>query len=187
MYKVFVNDSPLIFSNEDKLQEFDINSGANQLVVYANSVIHGDANQMIHHVFKNYKWIVAAGGVVCNEKNQVLIIKRLGKWDLPKGKLEKGETVALCAKREVEEECNVTGLKIINELQSTFHTYEHKDKQVLKRTYWYEMTCGANQELIPQTEEGIEEIIWIDKSQLKQYMAESYNSLKFLIDSYLGG
>ena len=83
--------------------------------------------------------IEAAGGLVFNKDGHILMIFRNGKWDLPKGKLEIGESVEECAKREVEEECGIYGLDIIEKLLDTYHTYKLKGNKILKKTYWYKM------------------------------------------------
>ena len=84
-----------------------------------------------------YTLIEAAGGIVYNNQDELLMIFRNGKWDLPKGKLEQGETKQQCAIREVEEECGVSGLNIINQVQNTYHTYFDNDASILKTTYWF--------------------------------------------------
>ena len=109
------------------------------------------------------------------------MIYRLNKWDLPKGKLEKGEDIPTCAIREVEEECNVDGLTIVKELESTYHCYFHKNKWVLKRTYWFKMKTEYTGKLIPQTEEGIEKVTWLAKSDWDTIFDNTYNSIKEVI------
>ncbi len=96
------------------------------------------------------------------------MIHRLGMWDLPKGKIEAGETPKKAAIREVKEECGIGKLKITKELPSTYHTYEMKGKKYLKRTFWYEMMCHDDSPLIPQVEEHIDEAKWMTKSALKK-------------------
>ena len=83
----------------------------------------------------DYSLIEAAGGVVYNNDNKYLMIFRNGKWDLPKGQLDQNESIKECAIREVEEECGISGLNILNALQDTYHTYEIKGRKILKRTY----------------------------------------------------
>jgi len=186
MYKVFVKDRPLIFRKNDETTNIDEAKLCHlDELVDKFPVITGEINHNLHHFFSEFKWIVAAGGIVLNEYAEVLVIRRNGLWDLPKGKLEKGESVKTCGMREVEEECGVSGLKIIKELPSTFHTYYHKGKDVLKRTYWYEMECDKNQHLIPQTEEGIDKVEWVSKHKLLPLMKSGYASLHDLILKYL--
>ena len=95
-------------------------------------------------------------------------IYRLGKWDLPKGKLDKGETVEAAAIRECEEECGIKNLKIEQQLSSTYHIYKYKGKLALKQTYWFYMTTNYEKPLKPQTEENIEDVKWFTKEKIKE-------------------
>lgn len=130
-----------------------------------------------------FKVIEAAGGLVKNKKGEYLFIFRNGKWDLPKGKIEKGEGIKKAAIREVEEECGVSKLKIEKELESTYHTYHVEEKAILKRTYWFEMLCEDESKLVPQTEEGITEVKWISKKDLQQVNDNTYDSIKEVMKS----
>jgi 8-oxo-dGTP pyrophosphatase MutT (NUDIX family) len=146
--------------------------------------LYGENTEVIWKDFlSRYKLIEAAGGLVKNEKEEILFIFRRGKWDLPKGKLEKGESIKECAIREVEEECGIKHLKIIRELPSTFHTYELKGKAVLKRSYWYEMTAPGDQKLVPQVEEDITEIKWINKRELPKVLKNCFSSIAEVINN----
>jgi 8-oxo-dGTP pyrophosphatase MutT (NUDIX family) len=120
--------------------------------------------------------ILAAGGLVINNRNELLMIFRRGKWDLPKGKLDDGETIEACALREVQEE---TGLKKINLGQLvgiTFHEYfnTYTQKQTLKETHWYKMQVSGDEALVPQTEEQIELIEWVAKDAMADKLTNSY-------------
>ncbi len=125
-----------------------------------------------------FKVIEAAGGLVKNKKGEYLFIFRNGKWDLPKGKIEKGEGIKTAAIREVEEECGVSKLKITKELESTYHTYHVEEKAILKRTYWFEMFCEDESQLVPQLEEGITQVKWLSKNDLQQVLDNTYESIK---------
>ena len=128
--------------------------------------------------FKNqFKYIEAAGGLVFNPKNEILTIHRLGKWDLPKGKVEDGETIDEAALREVEEECGISNLNLEEELPSTYHTYWMNNKWMLKRSYWFKMTYSGNEKLVPQTEEDIEKVSWLASNQLDEFKADTYASI----------
>jgi 8-oxo-dGTP pyrophosphatase MutT (NUDIX family) len=122
--------------------------------------------------------IEAAGGLVKNKKGEYLFIFRNGKWDLPKGKIEKGESIKTAAIREVQEECGVNELNIVKELSSTYHIYFIEKKAILKRTYWFEMICKDDFKLVPQTEEGITEVKWMDAKKLKQVYDNTFESIK---------
>jgi len=128
----------------------------------------------------DYSLIEAAGGLVYNDNNQILMILRNKKWDLPKGKLEQNESIKECAIREVEEECGVSGLSILNALEDTYHTYKLEGKKILKRTYWFTMHTDFKGALMPQTEEGIAEVIWVDKENISKKLDNSFGNIKEL-------
>ena len=128
-----------------------------------------------------YILIEAAGGLVYNSKNQLLMIFRSGKWDLPKGKLEVGENIQDCAIREVEEECGVNNLQIVSQPQSTYHTYEIKGKAILKRTYWFKMNTNYTHELIPQIKEGITKVEWVYEKDISKKLENSFGIIKDLL------
>jgi 8-oxo-dGTP pyrophosphatase MutT (NUDIX family) len=131
---------------------------------------------------KNFKYIEAAGGLVFNEKKELLVIVRRGKYDLPKGKKEKNEHIPTTAIREVEEECGVSGLKIISPLPSTFHIYPLKNKHVLKQTFWYKMEA-TSQKLSPQTEEEITHTEWMPTSEIDKFKSNTFPTLLELLAS----
>ena len=121
--------------------------------------------------------VEAAGGLVFNKHGDILMIFRNGKWDLPKGKLELGESVEECAIREVEEECGVSGLEIESELSKTYHTYNLHESDILKNTYWFLMTTESEQKLTPQTEEGISDVKWCSEKEVEDNLNNSYPSI----------
>ena len=112
----------------------------------------------------SFLYIEAAGGFIERDK-RFLFIHRLGKWDLPKGKLEKKETIENAAIRECEEECAIKNLKIVKQLASTFHIYPFKTGYVLKQTYWFYMKTNYAEKLKPQTEENIDEVKWFSENK----------------------
>jgi 8-oxo-dGTP pyrophosphatase MutT (NUDIX family) len=140
-------------------------------------LIVGDSSEILKQIKKQFIHIKAAGGLVLNKKNEVLLIKRLGKWDLPKGKLEVGETKPIGAIREVEEECGITGVKIFKKLKTSYHVYPYKNRWALKTSYWYWMTYEGNEKLIPQAEENITEAIWVDFKTLNIDALETYPAI----------
>lgn len=132
-----------------------------------------------------FKRIEAAGGIVRNRKSEYLFIRRLGVWDLPKGKLHRTEPVEKGALREVKEETGLTGLLITKRLPSTFHIYtDKKGNAVLKETYWFEMMCHHDQKLVPQLEEDITEVKWFAADELDIPAQNTYASLKLLLSNY---
>lgn len=114
---------------------------------------------------KAFKVIYAAGGLI-KKDDAYLFIYRLKKWDLPKGKIDMGESPEEAAIRECEEECAITQLSITKELPSTFHIYEYKGDYALKQTFWYAMNTKHTGNLIPQLEENIERVEWFNKEQI---------------------
>jgi 8-oxo-dGTP pyrophosphatase MutT (NUDIX family) len=131
--------------------------------------------------FKHFELIKAGGGLVKNENDEILMIFRRGKWDLPKGKLDEGETLEECAKREVEEETGLHQLTLIKPLLITYHTYHLFGKHNLKETHWYLMKAGGNEKLIPQTEEEISEIVWVKKENLKNYLDNTFPTIETVL------
>jgi len=130
-----------------------------------------------------FKVINAAGGIVVKD-DQVLMIYRLKKWDFPKGKLDKKESFKNAAVREVEEE---TGLKVAlsHKVCTTWHTYTFRKKRILKCTKWYAMDCLSDKKMAPQKEENIDKVEWFTKRQIKKALSDSYNSIRFVWESYL--
>ncbi|WP_298061933.1 NUDIX hydrolase [uncultured Rikenella sp.] len=122
--------------------------------------------------------VEAGGGLVASPRDEVLMIFRNGRWDLPKGKLEPNEEIAECAVREVEEECGVSGLKLGKLLTRTYHLYEMYGKWMLKRTTWFAMRHDGDGELVPQTEEGITDIRWIAPDNLCSYVENTYPTIR---------
>lgn len=135
--------------------------------------------------FSNEKKIIAAaGGMVYNEKNELLMMFRRGQWDMPKGKIDDGETFDACALREVEEETGLSGIKLFEALQITYHTYEYKGNTVLKPSHWFKMTCSGEQTLVPQVEEDITELRWVDKLEAEKLIKNAYPSIREMVQKY---
>lgn len=129
---------------------------------------------------KHFKVIRAAGGIVFNEAGQLLLIKRLGKWDLPKGKLERGEDQRLAALREVHEECGLNFLGILRKFGNTYHVYNLKGRWILKKCAWYRMIAWGDASVQPQVEEDITEVRWVDKEFILSDTFDTYESLEEL-------
>lgn len=124
-----------------------------------------------------YDFVKAAGGVVMDEHGRLLAIRRLGRWDLPKGKVEKGEDTEAAALREVQEECGIQQLELVAPLTRTWHTYLRNGKHHLKRTDWYHMRSSSAEVLVPQAEEDIQEVKWVDRNEAVLVKADTYASL----------
>ena len=127
--------------------------------------------------WKKFTIVKAAGGLIENEKNELLMIFRRGKWDLPKGKLDDGETLEQCAIREVKEETGLVKIKLLASLLTTFHTYHEGSKFILKESSWYKMKADSQQILQPQTDEGILEIKWVTLAGAKKLFPRSFPSV----------
>jgi 8-oxo-dGTP pyrophosphatase MutT (NUDIX family) len=132
------------------------------------------------------KKIIAGGGVVVNEKNQVLFIYRRKKWDLPKGKLDPGEDIKACAIREVMEETGIRNLTIGNLIIVTTHGYEENGLNMQKETHWFEMKASTidNSTLTPQLEEDIEKIEWVSLENLEEYLSGTYTTIQQVLNSW---
>jgi len=203
MYEVFINDKLVKFLSENNLGK----KSPNALVVKAISrkmlkenfsvfLKSGSFDSLVFHCDKNpdkyfkdfislFWYFEAAGGVIRNQANERLFIYRFGKWDLPKGKIEKGESPAEAALREVIEETGLSAPEILNELPSTYHIYKFKGRKALKRTYWYSMIYHGTDQPVPQTEEGITEAKWFIPDDYKTIQLNTYASLLGLIEADL--
>ncbi len=151
---------------------------------HAGVLLHDNLAELKKAFFKIFTPIEAAGGMVQNDKNELLFIYRLAKWDLPKGKVETGEELAACALREVEEETGVRHLKLQYKMGETYHTYSAYGKHFLKTTHWYYMTCSSNQTLVPQTEEDISAIKWVLPESIAEQLNNTYPSIRDILSAF---
>ena len=145
--------------------------------VHAGVFLHPDLEELKKAFFKKFVMIQAAGGLVENENGEWLLIYRRGKWDLPKGKLDKGEKLDACAVREVEEETGLKKVKLLQPLCLTWHTYYEGTKFILKESHWYKMKVSGSQTLVPQTEEDILEVKWVKPTGIDEYLGLSFPSV----------
>ena len=192
MYKVFVNDVPIILSTQENTGShyFNINIKKAKIKKLIHKVetgelhyinlYHKKEHKLLKHLKKKLKVIVAGGGLVYNSKKEILFIYRNKKWDLPKGKAEKGENIEETAIREVEEETQVQGLEIVRFLQTTYHIINRKGKYKLKETHWYEMKTDFEGELIPEASEGIKKAKWKNFEKSQKALLKSYANIKLL-------
>lgn len=145
----------------------------NTIIVYTDNT-----NKTLDVFVSQFKLIQAGGGFVTNENGEYLFIFRRGKWDLPKGKLDKGETIAECALREVKEETGLKDVSLHDHLCNTYHAYHEKGKFILKQSVWYNMTCKNGQKLTPQTEEDILDIKWLAPNAWQSILDNTFPSIK---------
>lgn len=125
------------------------------------------------------KRIVAAGGIVINQLNEILFIYRYSKWDLPKGHLENGETMEECALREVKEETGLHNVSITRFIGKTQHEYfdNYLNAEAIKETNWFEMSGDKNEALQPLTQENIEWARWVSPKGVHFYLKNSYQNI----------
>ena len=151
--------------------------------IYSITITLKRFKYVLKQVKKMFKIIKAGGGVVKNNNDQILFIYRLKKWDLPKGKLDKGETIRECAKREVEEETKVK-VNLKQKIISTWHTYTRNKKFILKKTTWFTMDCVDDSKMKPQKKEKIEKVEWMNNSTIKEILLNSYKTLNHVMIEY---
>jgi len=149
---------------------------------HAGIIWNEDLEKLKKSFFKHFTQVTAAGGVVENEKGDVLLIFRRGKWDLPKGKLDKGETIEQCALREVMEETGLANVELKQLITITYHTYDEFGKHILKDSHWFKMNVNGKQQLTPQTEEDISELKWVKKKELSNYLNNTFPSIKDVLE-----
>ncbi len=124
----------------------------------------------------------AAGGIVKDEKENILFIKRFEKWDLPKGKIEKGETTEEAAIREVEEECGIENLELLSENKTTYHIFPRKNQFCLKISYWFDMKTTYKGKLTPQIEEDIIEVVFKNSTEIEEALQNTYANIQLLFE-----
>lgn len=201
MYKVFFNDR-VVFLNTpvDKLLFndglfFEVSSAKDFPKIWSvfindvqnrNLILTAQSDEFLQSIFiSNFKLIEAAGGLVFNHQHQLLCIERRGKWDLPKGKIDKGETKGGAALREVEEETGLTGVVITGFNTTTWHVYQspyHQGRWVLKPTYWFNMYYGGNERPVPQIKEDIVKACWFSIAELDMVKQNTYASLLSILN-----
>lgn len=141
--------------------------------------------ETVKDVIKDHFKVVKAGGGIVEKDDKILMIYRLKRWDLPKGKLKKKENSREGAKREVEEECNIK-VEVKDKICTTWHSYSRKGNKYLKKTNWYRMTCTNDKNMQPQVEEDIQEVKYIDKKEAEKLLKKSYKSIAAVYDIYTG-
>ncbi len=133
----------------------------------------------------NFTEVVAAGGVVSNDKSRLLMIHRNGRWDLPKGHWEEGETIEECAVREVEEETGISNITLGDKICETLHAYSMHGRWEIKTTHWYAMQSSDDSELKPQTEEGIDKAKWCKRDKIAKKLKDSFPTIQHVMECYL--
>lgn len=202
-YKVYFANRPVIFTQEADAASSEADarmcakfksSGKLDVVAIETAIASGsreiqiacsDVEKSWQSFFDQFEFVQAAGGVVRRDDGKILFIFRNGKWDLPKGKVEEGESIDEGALREVEEECSIQQLELVAPLCTTWHTYIQKGDHMLKATAWYMMNYHGTKDPKPQVEEGITETRWLAIDQLDLVRANTYPSVIDVIDALL--
>lgn len=192
MYKVFVKDVAIIVtSNRDLFSDYEVFSlkdvdllkvikkiekgKLKKVLLYSKS-----EKKLLKRLHKKLPLVKAGGGLAVNKNNEFLFIHRNGKWDLPKGKANRFETMRQTAKREVKEETGVKKLKIIEKLGRTYHVFNRKSLLKLKLTHWYLMESNYDGPLNPQLDEGINQAVWLNQQKATEALKTSYSNIKEL-------
>jgi 8-oxo-dGTP pyrophosphatase MutT (NUDIX family) len=202
MYKVHFENRFIIISPEpDRLQKYglfhkfhDTNelykliSGFQADKEISSINIYGPDIKFIWKIFRIYfTEVEAAGGLIKHSSGKYLFIEKNGKWDLPKGHIEQGESPETCALREVHEECGITDHKIIKAIEPSYHTYMWEGISYLKKTHWFLMSYDGEIVYSPQTEEGITRVVWLNPDEISEIKSTAWLSLTDLINlSILG-
>tara|TARA_R110002073_G_scaffold16539_3_gene63332 strand:- start:6369 stop:6950 length:582 start_codon:yes stop_codon:yes gene_type:complete len=193
MYKVFVNDKPIILTSElsaDKLYKtyplkyVDLPKVVRDLkrkTIKGVSLYHKNEEKLLNKFLKKFPNVIAGGGKVYNDKGKVLFIYRNEKWDLPKGRIEGKESIEEGAIREVEEETGVKGLTITKPLETTYHIFKRNGRYKIKITYWFEMYTTYDGKLKPETSEGITKVKWLGKKKQAKALRNSYANIRTLL------
>jgi 8-oxo-dGTP pyrophosphatase MutT (NUDIX family) len=159
--------------------DFEVESTDELKIIFGDTV-----DQLFARFISNKIIIEAAGGMIFNDENKLLMMFRNGQWDMPKGKLDDGESIEDCALREVEEETGLSSLQMKQKLQITYHTYKIGNQQVIKPSHWFLMNFFGNELPTPQTDEGITEIKWIDKSEVSSLLDLMYPSIREMVETH---
>lgn len=193
MYKVFINDKPIILTNKVeqetnfknyKLKTVNIEKAIKKLQqkdIQSIRLVGKNKDKLLKRFLKLLPNVIAGGGKVYNTEGDILFIYRNNKWDLPKGKAESKETIDKTAIREVEEETGVKGLEITKPLEMTYHIFKRSGKYRIKITYWFEMKTNYDGLLSPQENEGITKVKWLNPKQITKAMENSYANIKELM------
>lgn len=196
MYKVFINDKPIILTDSLFVEsDFDFQNYKNTII---SEIIHklqkGSIKGMIlfctnlqeswNNFKSHFKVITAAGGLVMNEEKEFLFIYRGNKWDLPKGKIEKGESIDEAALREVSEECGISQLVLKKFLLKTYHIFFQKNQEILKETHWFLMDTTIKYKLSPQIEEGISIAAFKNSEDSIKALENTYRNIHLVFDNF---
>ena len=201
--KIFVDESPIYITDElsaelkkksnddDVLFITDMNKIIVDTILVALKTDKKEVIILVDNIdhakdifFTHFINIEAAGGIVQNEKKEILFIFRRGKWDLPKGKIENDETPEICAAREIEEETGVKNLILKHKIGETYHIYKENETMILKTSHWFYFISNEQQDTAAQTEEDISEVKWIHTRSIKEPMANTYQNIRDILSVF---
>ena len=168
---------PCVKRDDERLDEcFALLCEGNDVWVHGN---HG-IRHLHEYLSTHFRFVKAAGGVVEAPDRELLAIFREGQWDLPKGMVESGETLARAALREVEEETGILKASVKNLIMKTYHIYDKYGGWHLKQTSWFSMYTADKQTAVPQREEGITEAVWLPREECLRRLDQSFASLRLV-------
>jgi 8-oxo-dGTP pyrophosphatase MutT (NUDIX family) len=203
MYKIYFNNKPLFITNEITkeleellhheetvlIDEFNVHTVKAMLhemevsKIRAGVFLHDDVEAVLKAFKKKFVLVKAGGGLIHTKDDDLLLIFRRGKWDLPKGKLDDDEDLETCAVREVNEETGLENVKIERPLSITYHTYHQDGKHILKESHWFLMKAKKQNNLSPQLEEDIHRCEWVLIDQLSTYMENTHASILDVVNA----
>ncbi len=195
MYTIFKNDTPIILTDDVKnlkqnhivhwkdLSQENLLDDKSLSAKKEILIFHHDLKTLWLEFSQHFEVIEAAGGIVRNRDNELLFIYRFDKWDLPKGKIEPGESQEMAAIREVKEECGFGQIELGRALSTTYHIYKENNKEILKITHWFNM-YSDDRDLKPQVEEGITAIRWIKETDTELVLHNTYPNIQLLLKAY---
>ena len=193
MLQIFYKEKPIIISNNktdlnnslivdlELLENIDIIKLLNKKNINSIGILTENQKSILSVFMNKFPEITAAGGKVINQNSEILFIYRNKKWDLPKGKAEKNESISQTALREVIEETGIKNLSIIKPLEKTYHIFKRRNNHYLKSTYWFEMYSDYKGKFKPQKKEGISRVEWIPVENLELILTKCYSNIRFLL------
>jgi 8-oxo-dGTP pyrophosphatase MutT (NUDIX family) len=198
MYKVFIDHKPVVFISKDELSTKSQHLVEEQFVSIRKTIkpllkkcsiddplffVADDPEQAFKAVFSDHIKIKAAGGLV-RRKEKYLLIKRNGMWDIPKGRIDKGEKKKEACIREIAEECGIQGHLIIDSLTQTYHTMKYKGRKGLKKTYWYLLEYDGPKQTTPERKEGITKAKWMPLEHVMEIRGRTFGSINDVLDAF---
>lgn len=198
MYEVFIDQKPVVFIEKQELSTENLVEKAKNIsslddlkpllrkasIASPLYLTAKNPKKAFNTFFADYKKIDAAGGIV-QRKEKFLVIKRKGLWDIPKGRIDKGEDAETACVREIMEECGIDGHSIVHPLCETYHIMKWNGQPALKRTFWYMLTYNGPKETTPETKEDITEAKWMSREKLLGIRDKTFGSITVVLDAFI--